>query len=133
MTKKSSAESRTGKGSPPPERQFRPGQSGNPKGRPKGSQNRHTTIRKVLSQIVNADFGNKRKKISVSEASLQRLAQIALSGDRAAISNILALWKETEDTLAAERDSVYPFTEADREVIEAIYARMKACQGEAAS
>lgn len=36
---------------PPKEKRFKPGQSGNPSGRPEGSKNRSTVARQVLSMI----------------------------------------------------------------------------------
>jgi hypothetical protein len=117
-----------GKYRTPEDTRFKPGESGNKRGRPKGSKNRNTMIRKVLSELVTAEMGGSKKKITVSEASVRRLSQIALKGDRAAIMSLLQLWKETEDSLAAERDAEYPFSEVDRQMIEDIYARMKACE-----
>jgi hypothetical protein len=109
--------------------QFKEGApSANPKGRPKGSPNRHAIIRKVLGQVVTADVAGRKKRIPVTEASLLRLSQMALKGDLRAIHSILALWQETEDALEAEREAQYPFSDADRQVIEAIYERMSASE-----
>ena len=123
-----SEEKRGKRGSPPKEHQFKRGQSGNPKGRPPGSSNRNAVIRKVLGQVVSARLGGETKKISVTEASLRRLAQSALEGDRKAIGDVLRLWKESEDAAQAEMDARYPFSDADRQVIEQVYARMKKCE-----
>ena len=106
------------------------GPSANPEGRPKGSPNRKRSaiILKVLGQVVGGDLDGRKQKIPVTQAALLRLAQMALQGNRAAINDILALWKETEDALEEEREAQYPFSDADREVIEAIYARMSASE-----
>jgi len=106
------------------------GSSANPKGRPKGSpsQKRSDIIRKVLGQVVTGELDGRKKKIPLTEAALLRLAQMALQGNRAAIKDVLALWKESEDALEAEREAQYPFTDADRQVIEAVYTRMKASE-----
>src|SRR5580692_2032821 len=85
-----SAANRFRKGAPSP----------NPTGRPKGSKNRNAVIRKVLDQIVTGDLAGKKKQISVTEASLLRLSQKALTGDLKAIKMVLSLWKEAEDALA---------------------------------
>jgi hypothetical protein len=42
------ARPRTGYGNPPAEHRFRKGQSGNPKGRPKGSTSKRATVTTVL-------------------------------------------------------------------------------------
>lgn len=114
----SSAATRFRKGSPSP----------NPAGRPKGSKSRNAVIRKVLDQVVTGDLDGKKKKIAVTEASLLRLSQLALKGDLRALNTILALWKESEDAMADAEDRQYPFSDADREVIEAIHARMIASE-----
>jgi hypothetical protein len=42
---------------------------------------------------------------------------------------VMAFWKEAEDALANEREAEYPFRdEVDRQVIEEMYARMKASE-----
>lgn len=104
------------------------GPSANPKGRPKGSKNRNTIIRKVLNQVVAGDIEGRQKRVTVTEASLLRLSQLALQGNLQAIHSILALWKESEDAIAAEREADYPYSEADRQVIDDVYARMKDCE-----
>ncbi len=125
VTKKQTTDS---KRKPPVEHQFKPGKSGHPQGRPKGSKNRHSIIRKVLGQLVSGDLDGRKKKITVTEASLLRLSQKALNGETQAINTILALWKETEDALEAEHEAQYPFNDADRTVIDDVYARMKASE-----
>lgn len=123
------ADEKIGKNRPPKANRFKPGESGNKQGRPKGSKNRNSVILKVLGEVVTADLGGHKKKIPVTEASLRRLSQMALKGDRQSIAAILQLWKESEDALAAQRETEYPFSEVDRQVIEDIYTRMKSAQG----
>jgi hypothetical protein len=101
------------------------GPSPNPGGRPKGSPNRQKTISEVLEMLVPSNIGGKRKKISVKKASLLKLANLALTGDRNAIKDIMQLWKENDDALHADLEAKYPFSDADRKVIEDIYARMQ--------
>ena len=113
---------------PPVQHQFKEGRSGNPAGRPKGSRNRNKVIRAVLGQLVSGDVDGSKKRLAITEASLLRLSQKALGGDLKAIQMVLALWKESEDAIAAEREAQYPFSDSDRQVIEDIYARMKACE-----
>lgn len=113
---------------PPVQHQFKQGKSGNPAGRPKGSPNRNRVIRAVLGKLVSGDIDGSKKKLAITEASLLRLSQKALGGDLKAIQMVLALWKESEDSIAAEREAQFPFSDSDRQVIEDIYARMKACE-----
>ena len=104
------------------------GPSLNPGGRPRGSENRNKVIRDVLGKIVTGDMDGKKKRISITEASLLRLAQKAMTGDLKAIQMVLTLWKESEDSYAEGNSNQYPLSDADRAVIDEIYARMKASQ-----
>lgn len=106
------------------------GVSGNLKGRPKGAKNLHTIIRDVLDELVPASKGGRRQKISTKEAVVRSLIVKALTppGDRQAMINILQLLAQSEEAASRAQLPEYPFEDADREVIAAIHARMKACQ-----
>jgi hypothetical protein len=70
-----------GYGKPPRGHQFQPGQSGNPKGRPKGTKNTATLLREILDRKVEMRIGGRIRKVSVREAMLTRFAETALKGD----------------------------------------------------
>ena len=80
-----------GHSKPPEETRFKPGESGNPKGRPKGSRNRSTIARKwleAMGQGVDLD-GN---EVELSYEDLITLAQIKKakeSGDTAAYNALV--------------------------------------------
>ncbi|MEW9922579.1 DUF5681 domain-containing protein, partial [Marimonas sp. MJW-29] len=57
-----------GYGKPPKSAQFKPGKSGNPKGRPKGSLDFKTHVQEMLSRQVTITDGGKRRRISALEA-----------------------------------------------------------------
>ena len=78
---RSHARYQTGYGTPPKEHQFRPGQSGNPKGRPKGAKNTAILLREILDRKIEVRTGSTLRKISVREAMLTRFAESALKGD----------------------------------------------------
>lgn len=118
-----------GRGKPPKSRQFQKGgKPGNPLGRPKGSRNRHTVIRKVLAEMVPAQMGGKKRRIAASEAAVRVLTQKALKGEIAAIRDVLQLWAETEEAAQTAREAEYPFSDADCQVIAEMHARMTACE-----
>src|SRR2546423_2320441 len=59
-----------GYGSPPQAHQFKPGQSGNPRGRPKGAKNEATILRELLNRKIQIREGGRTRKITVLEAIL---------------------------------------------------------------
>ena len=80
-----------GYGRPPTDKRFKPGQSGNPKGRPKGVRNFKTDVEKTLSAPVKVTRDGKPKKVSTQEAALLRLREKALGGDARALDRLLGL------------------------------------------
>jgi hypothetical protein len=65
----------------PPERtRYKPGQSGNPRGRPKGMRNFKTDLKATLRMPVNVTRRGKSQKVSTQQAMLMRLREKALSG-----------------------------------------------------
>lgn len=63
---------------------FQPGQSGNPKGRPKGSRNLSAILKDMLDQDVEEDG----EMVKFSDAIVKRLIQKANKGDIKAIQEI---------------------------------------------
>src|SRR4051812_10747504 len=70
-----------GYGKPARARQFKPGQSGNPKGRPKGRKNEATMLDELLFQRIPVRQGGRDLRMTVVEAIFRRLAEDALKGN----------------------------------------------------
>jgi hypothetical protein len=70
-----------GYGRPPVEHQFKPGQSGNKRGRPKGSKNEATILNELLSRKININQNGKTRRISVLEGMFLKFAEDALRGN----------------------------------------------------
>ena len=81
---------------PPKHTQFKPGQSGNRKGRPKGTQNFTTIARHRLAQPVVVREGAKVRKVSTLDASFARLIEQALRGDHRALKLLLDIARSIE-------------------------------------
>jgi len=70
-----------GYGRPPVEHQFKPGQSGNKRGRPRGSKNEATILNDLLSRKININQNGKTRRISVLEGMFLKFAEDALRGN----------------------------------------------------
>lgn len=70
-----------GYGRPPRAHQFKPGQSGNPKGRPKGRKNEATMLDELLFQRIPVRQGGRDLRMTVIEAIFRRLAEDSLKGN----------------------------------------------------
>jgi hypothetical protein len=82
---------------PPKATQFRRGQSGNPKGRPKGAQNFTTVVRRTARLGVSLLENGRRRRVSTQEAVLLRLREKALAGDARALDTYLELMARHND------------------------------------
>jgi len=66
---------------PPKQTQFKPGQSGNPKGRPAGAKNQRTIVEKVAKELHWVEVSDGRKQYSTLELVLASLRNLALQGN----------------------------------------------------
>ena len=91
-----------GCGKPPKHTQFSKGVSGNPKGRPKGSRNLATVLKRTLQEKVVINENGVRKTVTKREAVVKQLVNKAASGDLLATRQLtplcIAAEIETEDT-----------------------------------
>jgi hypothetical protein len=78
-----------GYGKPPSAHQFKPGQSGNSKGRPKGSRSEATILQELLQHKVALNERGKTRKIILLEAILRKVAEDSLRGNTKSISFLL--------------------------------------------
>jgi hypothetical protein len=110
---------------PPVSTRFRPGVSGNPKGRPKGTLNVATVLLRTLREKVVINEGGQRKTITKLEAAIKQLANKAASGELRALRQLVELAQdaETKQNSAAQRT---PETnDMDLEVMEGILKRFQ--------
>ena len=77
-----------GYGRPPEKTRFRPGQSGNPRGRPKGSKNFETEFLDEMSQRVTIVEKGRKINVSKQRALIKYLFQQAVAGNAKAFEAI---------------------------------------------
>lgn len=70
-----------GFGKPPRHSQFKPGQSGNPRGRPKGAKGINTIVRETFLEKVAVRMPDGEKKVSRIAVVMRKLGDKAFSGD----------------------------------------------------
>jgi hypothetical protein len=80
-----------GYGKPPKHSRFKPGQSGNPKGRKPGSKNVMTVLEETLFSPVKVRENGKIRRVSAIQACLLNLRNQAIKGDPKALDRIIRL------------------------------------------
>src|ERR1044072_6411918 len=92
---------RVGYGRPPQHSRFKKGESGNPRGRKKGRRNLRDVVVATLDERIWVREGDRRRKISKTEALVRTTVNRAIAGDQKAASLLMALMRVTN--LASER------------------------------
>jgi hypothetical protein len=90
---------------PPKETQFKPGQSGNPKGRPKKVKDFDKLFDRELSQTIRISDGGQMLSLTKREVLVKGLVNDALKGERAAQKLVVNLMKSQHTIEAFEPDA----------------------------
>lgn len=86
---------KVGYGKPPAHTQFKPGQSGNPRGRPKTPKNVEKLIEAELDQIVTLQEGGQSIRISKRHALIKQLVNMAIKGNTKPLQLVLTHLEKT--------------------------------------
>ncbi len=93
-----SGDDEVGYGKPPKHTRFQPGQSGNPRGRPKGTKNLKTDLQEELGEKILVHEGGQARKLSKQRAVVKMLVTRTLKGDARAASSLLSMMMRLLDT-----------------------------------
>ena len=83
---------KVGPGRPPKQYQFKPGQSGNPKGakrKPRLLPDLRRLFEQALSEKVTLKQGEKKRNLTMAEAGIKQLVALFAKGDRHARRDVL--------------------------------------------
>jgi hypothetical protein len=116
---RSASDYEVGYGRPPKNTRFKTGQSGNPKGRPKGAKNEATIWRDILSRKLQIRDGGRVRNVSLLEAMLLKYTERALNGEAKAADFVLNRYQRAEGS-APETDEP---NRDDQEVIDSFLKR----------
>jgi hypothetical protein len=104
---------------PPRATQFNKGESGNPRGRPKGSRNIGKVLLDVTGQKIAVTENGRTRRMPALEVMLRRLASDAIKNDQGALQLFFSLVDRyadlTETVVAPNIDDVLA---EDREILE---------------
>lgn len=120
---------KVGPGKPPRPTRFKPGQSGNPNGRPKGSKNFATILQQQLRKMVTITVDGKPKRLTVQEVIARRITNDSMKGTTKAIELLIKLTSAKADAGAgndAARETVLP----DEDALRRIHKRLAKLVGE---
>lgn len=79
------------RGKPPRETQFKKGQSGNPKGRPRGSREMGTLLEQELDRTIEVTQQGRTIKLTRRQVIVRRIIEKAMQGDPKAIATCLSI------------------------------------------
>lgn len=80
---------------------FQPGQSGNPKGRPKKRRPHNSAFDIIFDKTLTVTQGGKERELTIEEALELQTYQAALNGSRMAIRKVLKMIEKREMALRA--------------------------------
>jgi hypothetical protein len=122
----SAADYEVGRSKPPRSSQFKPGQSGNPGGRRKGSRNFKSILLEVLDSEIELIENGRKRKVPLIKAIILRQAQVALSGKDRVMDSVLDRY---ERCLGQEVEHADELPEDDAALLEQALGSLRRNQG----
>jgi len=115
---------RVGYGKPPLETRFKQGQSGNPRGRPRGAKNLATILDEALNELVVVNENSGRRRISKRKAALKQLVNEAAKGNWRALKLLVDILQDIERRSEPQTEES-SFGPADEKVLAQLEAQLR--------
>ncbi|MEQ8441224.1 MAG: DUF5681 domain-containing protein [Alphaproteobacteria bacterium] len=123
--KREDAEYKVGYGKPPSKYQFKKGQSGNRKGRPKGIKNLKTDVLEELAETVSIQESGTSKKVTKQRAMIKSLVARGVKGNDRAAAKILDLCLRFEDFTEGDEIAGIALSREEADVLEGLKRRIR--------
>jgi hypothetical protein len=116
-----------GYGRPPPQHRFKPGKSGNPRGRPRRNTSLEAAFREMLGGTTLTMINGKRQRKTVVELAVLRAKKDILTGNPRALERWLpVIERYAPKSPQAERSHYVDFTDLTAEELR-VLASIKIC------
>ena len=111
---------------PPVETRFKKGQSGNPRGRPKGAKGFMAELQEVLDEVILVHEGKRSRKMTKRRVIAKRLVEGGLKGDPKAIQAIDRVDAQVRSVDSTQGEG--PMTEEDDFILDRLIGRRSRLQ-----
>ncbi len=122
---KSKTSYEVGFGKPPLSTRFQKGQSGNPKGRPKGTKNVSSILEQELRKCITVTIRGRKKRMNALEAAIAQLIEQAATGDLAAVKLLFGALRMTELGTSGPEPEEQVTREEDLKIVAGILNRLR--------
>src|SRR5580704_2715202 len=118
---------------PPEHSRFQRGQSGNKKGRPKGTKNLKTETIEELSETVRVRIGDRQVRVSKHRALMKILTLKAMKGDMRALNTLLNLFVQIFGLEGLPPEAEIKLTSEERAALELFEKQLREVTGAASN
>jgi hypothetical protein len=120
-----------GYGKPPEKKRFQPGQSGNPRGRPKKPRSIRDRFARELERKIAVREGDKVRKIPKIDLWVRRIIADAIKGDHRASRILLEMRSASDEEIArgVAEQNIEELNTADQEILDRHLAKLTRMAG----
>ena len=124
-TKAPGSDYEVGYGKPPEHTRFQPGHSGNPRGRPKGTNNLKTDLLEELGENIHVREGEQSRWVSKQRAVVKTIVARTLKGDARAATLVTSMMMRLLETGEGAPEVAEPLDDDEHEILQAFEDRVR--------